>query len=284
MNRTSRNADKKIMKTQFTWIFLVVLFLSMNVVQPAEAEILQELWNKYSALENGRDRQSQEMKAQDAKSLDEQAENQEKPSATPGRIIGTATPEMETAFNYPWKVRSVTYELHVSDAGTLARAVHGIALFTRDVDKTLPREKFISGVLGFHYSTQQICDWINAVTAGTFPGPELNELHLLGILLQDDVITVRNSRFAPVGVITHVLAAAPGKKRSYDENLRHERLHTFWDEDSAFRQKAEAQWNALTKEQQAEEIKKLGRYTQDNIGQLIEEWAVHQSELSKTAL
>jgi hypothetical protein len=272
------------MKTRFTLIFLVVLFLSMNVVQPARAEILQELWDKYSALENGQDRQSREMKTRDAQSSGAQAENQEKSPATPGRIIGSATPERETAFNYPWRFRSVTYELHFSDPEALARLAYGIALFTRDVDKSLPREKFISGVLGFHYGTRQICDWINAVTAGTFPGPELNELRLLGMLLQDDVITVRDSRFVPAGGITHVLAAAPGKKRSYAENLRHERLHTFWDEDPAFRQEAEAQWNALTREQQEEAMKKLGRYAEDNIGQLIEEWAVHQSEPAKTAL
>lgn len=205
-----------------------------------------------------------------------------KPAATPGRLLGTVTPEREKDFIRPWRYRDITYELHFETPLALARTVYSLALHAQDVDKSLPLEKFLNGVLGYHYGTRQICDWINDTVANKFPAAELDEYALLGMLLKDAVITIRNGIFVPAGKITHVLAAAPGKNRTFAVNLRHERLHCYWDEDREFRDKAQAQWNALSEAERADAVSKLGRYAQGNKNQLLEEWAVHQSELSKT--
>lgn len=242
--------------------FLLLCFVLLVAATPAHGEILEELWNKYVPPET--------------------AAQKPQPVAMPGRLLGTVTPERRKAFTQPWRYRDITYELHFETPLELARTVYSLALHAKDVDKSLPLEKFLGGVLGYHYSTQQICDWINDIAAGKFPSGELDENALLGMLLKDAVITIRNGIFVPAGKISHVLAAAPGKNRTFAANLRHERLHCYWDEDSEFRDKAQAQWNALSEAERADAVSKLGRYAQGNKNQLLEEWAVHQSELSMT--
>lgn len=81
---------------------------------------------------------------------------------------------------------------------------------------------------------------------------------------------------APSGPVRHVLGAAPGHKRTFGDNLRHERLHIRWDEDPGFREKSEKQWAALSDDQKAQARRQLPQYPAE--AQLIEEWAVGLAE------
>ena len=152
-----------------------------------------------------------------------------------------------------------------------------------DISANLPREKFYSGVLGFHYSVSQICAWLNAVMAGQ-QGLSAEEGGFVGLLLQDGVVAVANGRWQQGSAITHVLAAAPGKKRTFAANLHHERLHVFWDEDEAFRTRETGAWNGLSQAERDEQREKLKQYNQKNEAQLVEEWAVVRAENSNMPL
>jgi len=155
----------------------------------------------------------------------------------PGRIFWARTEASCRNFAAPWRYREHAYELHYDDSRSLARASYALALHARDIDLSLPVEKFLGGLLGFHYSVEQICAWLNDVTAGRGPDPALDEAVLAGLLLSDRVIAFHKGRFTPTGRVRHVLAASAGKKRSFDSVLLHERLHVFWDEDAAFRER-----------------------------------------------
>ena len=198
--------------------------------------------------------------------------------AAPGRLFRAGTEENRRSFAEPWRYREHAYELHYDDSRSLARVSYALALHARDIDQSLPVEKFLGGVLGFHYSVDQVCAWLNSVTAGTSPDPALDEAVLAGFLLSDRVISFRQGRFAPAGRVRHVLAASAGKKRSFDSTLLHERLHVFWDEDAAFRERMIKEWQALPEERKAAEKKRLSRYAGDNEAQLLEEWAIHHAE------
>ena len=198
--------------------------------------------------------------------------------AAPGRLFRAGTKESRRAFAAPWRYREQTYELHYGDSRSPARLSYALALHARDIDLSLPVEKFLGGLLGFHYSADQICDWLNDVTAGKSPDPALDEAVLAGMLLSDRVISFRQGRFAPTGRVRHVLAASSGKKRSFDSTLLHERLHVFWDEDAAFRERMSVEWQALPEERRADGKKALSRYAGDNEAQLLEEWAIQEAE------
>ena len=242
--------------------YLIALLVSLFVIpHPCLAIQLEEIWNRY------------------AQRVAPQPE-----STLPGRLLGVASETRKAAFAASWRYRAVAYELHYEEPAALARSVYSLALHAGDIDTTLPVERFIGGVLGFHYSVRQVCDWLNAVITQSFPGPELDEETLAGLLLQDGVIRLQDGRFRPNGRITHILAAAPGKKRDFAANLRHERLHVFWDENAAFREREQATWSALTGAQQAEAKKALSRYASGNEAQFIEEWAIHRAENSNMTL
>jgi len=196
----------------------------------------------------------------------------------PGRIFWARTEASCSSFAAPWRYREHTYELYYDDSRSLARVAYALALHARDIDLSLPVEKFLGGLLGFHYSVDQICDWLNDVTAGKSPDPALDEAVLAGLLLSDRVIAFHKGRFTPTGRVRHVLAASAGKKRSFASTLLHERLHVFWDEDAAFRERMTREWEALPVERKAAEKKAFGRYASDNEAQLVEEWAIKQAE------
>jgi hypothetical protein len=243
---------------------------------PLKGEVLEEIWNKYAPVaEQGKQPAPEQPLKAETKVVD---------AAAPGRLLGVVTPERQKVFAAPWRYRAVTYELHYQEPSALARTVYGIALHARDVDKSLAPAKFVGGVLGYHYTCAQVCDWLNDVLAGNCAAPAMDETVLVGMLLQDRVITVSAGRFAPTGNIAHILAAAPGKQRSFDANLRHERLHTYWDEDKHFREQAQGKWRELAEGERKQALKKLARYAKSNEQQLIEEWAVHQSEFSNMEL
>ncbi|MDR1776307.1 MAG: hypothetical protein LBR31_00565 [Desulfovibrio sp.] len=204
--------------------------------------------------------------------------------AAPGRIFWARTEANCRNFSTPWRFRESTYELHFDDSRSLARASYALALHARDIDLSLPVETYLKGLLGFHYSTVQVCDWLNDVIAGRSSDPALDEAVLAGLLLEDRVIAFSKGRFVPTGRVRHILAASAGKKRTLDATLRHERLHVFWDEDEAFRKRMQAEWRALPEERRAAEKKALSRYAGDNEAQLLEEWAVKQAERSNMDL
>ncbi|MDR0827349.1 MAG: hypothetical protein LBN33_05665 [Desulfovibrio sp.] len=198
--------------------------------------------------------------------------------AAPGKVFWQRTEDICRNFTAPWRYRANTYEMHYGDSGALARASYALALHARDIDLSLPREKFIKGLLGFHYSVEQICAWLNDLSAGKSPDPDLDEGRLAGILLADGVIAFKKGHFAPAGKIRHVLAASTGKKRSFAATLRHERLHIYWDEDRDFRARLTKKWQALPPEDRKAVKKALSRYAGDNEAQLLEEWAITGTE------
>ena len=204
--------------------------------------------------------------------------------AAPGRIFGPATDEMKALHANAWRYRAVTYELFYGDSQELARTVYGIALHAGDIDASLSPERFIKGARGYHYSVGQMCDWINDLMRKKEAEPRFDELVLLGLLLQDRVVTVREGRFVPTGTIKHVLGAAPGAKRSFADNLRHERLHIFWDENADMRRQTEEKWRALNAAEKDKARKALAQYAQGNEEQLIEEWAIYNAEYSNRDL
>lgn len=240
--------------------FLTALTAILSVPLFSTAGTLEDIWNAY-------------------------VPKSEKPAPpTPGRLIGVSAGERMSAFVENWKYRSTTYELHYDDPAALARTVYDIALHTGDIDKSLAHDRFVKGVLGYHYRTEQICRWFNDVVGAKFPAPTLDEFVLAGLLLQDGIITFNSGRFVPTGKATHVLAAASGKNRPFAANLRHERLHIFWDEDKAFHEKGLQDWQALSPDERAAAKKQLSRYAGDNEKQLIEEWAVSRTEASNIEL
>ena len=196
----------------------------------------------------------------------------------PGRIFWARTEASCRSFAAPWRYREHAYELYYDDSRSLARIAYALALHARDIDLSLPVERFLGGLLGFHYSVDQVCDWLNDVIAGQSPDPALDEAVLAGLLLSDRVIAFHKGRFTPTGRVRHVLAASAGKKRSFDSVLLHERLHVFWDEDAAFRERMTREWEALPEERKAAEKKALVRYAADNEAQLLEEWAIKEAE------
>ena len=196
--------------------------------------------------------------------------------AAPGRILGQAGPEFEKSFAENWGYRAQTYEIYHPDSTRLARLVYALARHSGDIDGSLAPDRFVAGVKGFHYHIDQVCAWLNDLTAGKSPDPALDELVLAGLLLEDKILAVKGGRLVPAGPVRHVLGAAPGNKRTFDDNLRHERLHIRWDEDPDFREKNKQQWAALSDDQKAQARRQLPQYPAE--AQLIEEWAVGLAE------
>jgi hypothetical protein len=199
-------------------------------------------------------------------------------SARPGRCIGDdpALAAFMEVSNWPYRASS--YELYFASPSVLARSVYGLAIRSGDVDRTMPLERFEKGVLGFHYSTAQVCAWINAILAEQMPVNTVEERQLIVWLLKNSVVDISNGAATPGLTIRHILGAAPGKKRGFEDTLRHERLHVLWDEDPAFAAGYQAQWSALSESEKQAARERLSAYSQSNEAQLIEEWAIKHAE------
>lgn len=189
----------------------------------------------------------------------------------PGRLLASISP----AFSEAWKYRPMTYELHYDDTKTLARAVYDLAVHSGDIPVTTPREQVENGVQGFHYSVDQICTWIDDVFSGKRGTVSHDSLVLIGYLLKDSVVRVDQGKFKPVDPIRHILAASAGSKRTLDDNLRHERLHVFWDEDESFRQHVRSAWDAMSDAGRKEAENKMKQYA-NNFDLRLEEWGVRE--------
>lgn len=200
----------------------------------------------------------------------------------PGRLLGGAQTGL-AAFSHAWKYRKTTYELHFDSRQALGRTVYDLALHSGDIAPTVSRERVEAGVEGFHYGIDQICAWLNDLFAGKRETPVRETLLLIGYLLQDQVVVLKEGRFVPGGTIGHVLAAAEGKKHSLQENLQHERLHVFWDEDPAFMKQARKAWITLPASRQEEVRKRFKQYA-DNEELRLEEWAVREAQAGRLTL
>lgn len=202
----------------------------------------------------------------------------------PGRIFGEETAEgigeRLRVFSWTWRYRPVTYELHYANSRDLARAAYGLALHSGDIEPRMTLSRLSSVAQSHHYSMTQVCAWLNDAFAGRFKALSQEELVLVGFLVQDGALRVENGRFVPAGLITHILAAAPGKRRSFAESLEHERLHVFWNQSVLFRNAAEQRWKALSESESARVREELAPYAADE-ARLIEEWAVREAETGR---
>lgn len=231
------------------WIFTLFLLL---IASPLNCGTLEDAFDKYARM------------------------LPEKANIAPGRMIGKPQGSGEADFNYPWKYRQQTYEMHFQDPGELARSIHAFAVCAKDVTPELPKEKFFRGVQGFHYSSSQITTCLNSIGMAALSD---QERRFVNQLLGDGVLRKGSRGFEAAMQISHILGAAPGKKRTFAQNLRHERLHVFWDEDDAFRAREKQRWSGLSVAEQMVARNRLKNYDQANEEQLMEEWAIHRAEI-----
>lgn len=168
--------------------------------------------------------------------------------------------------------------MYFANSPALARSVYGLAIHSGDVAASMPLERFEKGVRGFHYGIGQVCAWLNALLTGSMQFHTDEERRVVFWLLQDGAVDIVDARAVPSGRIRHVLGAAPGKKRNFEDTLCHERLHVLWDEDSAFANEYRTRWNSLGFTEKQSVRERLAAYAQGNEAQLIEEWAVYQAE------
>lgn len=189
----------------------------------------------------------------------------------PGMIYGNEQGEGESSFNFAWPYRHIAFEMHIQDQKQLSAMIYSLAVHAKDISADTPRDKFYKGVSGFHYSIEQICAWLNDPNK-----IELNaeERGFVQQLENHGVIKKEANQYISASSIKHVLAASASKKRSFERNLRHERLHIFYDEDQDFRDSCLKRFKALDIAEQKEILKKYSHYNQENLPQLIEEWAV----------
>lgn len=234
-------------------------------VQNADASsdaMLSKLFDKYSELielpKSSRPTQSDAMFVIDAAGL-------------PGVILGKEQGKGESAFDNFWPYRKITFEMHIQDQRMLSGMLYSLAVHAKDISPNTPRDKFYKGVSGFHYSVEQICDWLNDPNKVALNAEERGFVQQL---LKHKVIVQEDTQYVPGSQLKHVLGASASKKRSFERNLRHERLHIYYDEDAAFRKACVDQFMALDQEQQKEILKGYSNYNQENLPQLIEEWSV----------
>jgi len=228
---------------------------------------LKELWEKYSSL----------IKTNQISVSDEILDSEKK--QFPGIIKGgNPYGEGESAFNYKWKYRSETYEMHFDSPSNLAASIFNLAIFSGDIEKSFPKDVFVKGVQGFHYSLDQICNWLNDPSTNVEKLSD-EELAFIGTIIADKLIVSEAQKYKKGREeINHILGASPGKKRSFDSNLRHERLHVFWDNDPSFREIWINKWNNLSPDEQQIIFKKMKKYYQKNVDQIIVEWAIKENE------
>lgn len=185
-------------------------------------------------------------------------------------------------FTDDWKYRKNTYEIHFNDKRKLGRTVYDLALHSGDISSEISLKKVEAGVEGFHYDIAQICSWLNDVFSNK---RDINpdSFEFICYLIKDSVVTLKDGNFVAAGKIKHVLAAAEGKKRSFQQNLLHERLHVYWDEDEVFKKSAQKRWNTLSQQEKDTVNQKLKHYA-DNMKLRLEEWAVREAEQKKILL
>jgi len=243
---------------KFAFYLLFCSLFSVTFAIPAEAEI-QALWEKYSSVVS----ETEELRI----------ERQD-----PGKIIGELPEKSRKLFFADWPYRGITFEIFFSQKKELGRWIYGIALFNRDIDRSISLERFERGCQGFHYSISQIVNWANAVLKGELKFNTNEEFILLCSLMHDGAISIVNGKWVAMGRIKHILGATGSIKRDLKLNLNHERIHIIWDNDPNFKEKYIKKWNKLPEKNKEQIFQKFKDYDRTNINQIIEEWAVYDNE------
>ena len=189
-------------------------------------------------------------------------------------MIGRSGKAEQALFRQSWKYREITYESHFGSSVALASEIYSLAIHTGDITPDTPKDLFLRGVQGCHYSISQVLEWANDGRAAKSE----EELGFIKRLEEDKVIAKDRGVYVAAGKVSHVLSAAAGKKRTFELNLNHERLHIRWDEDASFREQGKRGYEAREEQGRAEALKKLKRYNPKNRAQLIEEWAIYNAE------
>ena len=197
----------------------------------------------------------------------------------PGVMTGQLSKDADKLFYHLWKYRSNTFTIIHGNQSSLAKMIFRLALFNKDIDASMKPDRFARGAQAFHYSIDQVLNWLNDNKFNVASPYDTEERELIDILISKKVISKTNDGFVKGDPnIRHIVGASKGKRRSLALNLNQERWHVYWDEDQEFRAKYIAKWNQLGERKQKEAIKKLKGYNPDNLQQLIEEWAVWKQE------
>lgn len=203
----------------------------------------------------------------------------------PGKIFGeedTKPSEEELKiFQWGWRYRPICYEMYYANLRDLARGVYGLALHTEDIDIKTNFSRFTNMVQCCHYSINQVCNWANEVFTGKFKNFSPEETILLGSLIQDGALRIENGKFVPIGLISYIIVAAPGKRQTLVQGLEHQRLHIFWRENEAFRTQVQKLWKNLSEKDSEVARKRLQPMFGDDENRMIEEWAVQEAEAGR---
>ncbi|MEO5357995.1 MAG: hypothetical protein H7844_11950 [Nitrospirae bacterium YQR-1] len=177
-----------------------------------------------------------------------------------------------------WQYRKTTYEILFYKKEDLADMIYNIAVFHKDLDKSVSIERFRNGAQGFHYSTMQIVVWLNSsCKKHTVFGDK--EIYFVKRLIKDGVLKIKTpGNFEQGNSINHILGAAEGKKRNMTLNLTHEIIHVIWDQNQEFKNRYLKKWNNFSEEEKTKIIESFKGYDKSNVDQIIEEWAVKQNE------
>jgi hypothetical protein len=244
-------------------LFLIALFVQVIQIKQLNAEIifiqensLEDLWNKYNIIVGTDDRN---------RHVDEA-------SSVKYRIIGSTNDEINDLITSDWRFKNLTYQLYYDNQAVMATDLYILAIFIKDISETVTLERFQKGVQGFHYSTQQICDWLNDSST------DLSSNNLHNYFIEDGVIKQLDNKFISTGKFEHVLGVAYNPKRKMSSIVMHESFHILWDEDKSVRNYYVNLWNSYNIDEKNTIISGLKGYSLENEEQLVEEWAVREME------
>jgi|APSaa5957512622_1039677.scaffolds.fasta_scaffold16762_1 hypothetical protein len=196
----------------------------------------------------------------------------------PGWIAGEWTLKTRTLFFNNWPYRKSTYEILFPSKSRLAELIYSLACFTKDLDKSISLARFKRGAQGFHYSVDQLVLWANSFIKHQESPSGTDAKSLLEKLSNDQILVQSINGYESTGKILHIIGAAPGKKRSLELNLNHERWHVKWDEDVRFRELSLRKWQALPTAEKNNVFRSFPGYNHERKMQIIEEWAVKGQE------
>ena len=196
----------------------------------------------------------------------------------PGWIVGKCKINPDGLFFENWRYRNTTYEIYFFTKAKLAQMIYDLAIFSKDLDKSVSLARFKKGAQGFHYSTEQVVTWANVLSERQQNIASADAKAFLEKLHNDKVLFKSEGSYSATGRIQHIIGAAPGKKRRLALNLNHERWHVMWDENSQFRELYLGKWQSLSDSQKKTLLQGFIGYNQEREMQIVEEWAVKKNE------
>ena len=196
----------------------------------------------------------------------------------PGWIVGKWKIKPDGLFFENWRYRNTTYEILFFTKAKLAQMIYDLALFSKDLDKSVSLARFKRGAQGFHYSTELVVTWANDLAKRQQNIASAGATTFLEKLHNDKVLFKSEGSCRATGKVQHIIGAAPGKKRSLALNLNHERWHVMWDENPQFRELYLGKWQTLSDSQKRTLLQGFIGYNQEREMQIVEEWAVKENE------